>query len=139
VGINVLNKIKVCMDGGLPLPSAICDKIGFADGHLIRGATDSAGKLGHMTIGPDGPIYRCGKRGCLKALASGLSIARKMKKELKDRKTSIMLDMGNGDRDKLSSKVLLNAVKARDTLALRFPRETSDYMDKEFGLISPRN
>ena len=39
-------------------------------GRLHRGAHGAAGELGHCTVEPDGPPCRCGKHGCLEAIAS---------------------------------------------------------------------
>lgn len=40
-------------------------------GRLHRGATGLAGELGHVQVGEDGPVCRCGNRGCLETLVSG--------------------------------------------------------------------
>src|SRR5579862_1332317 len=53
------------------------------DGRLYHGASDLAGELGHQTIVIDGPLCGCGKRGCLKALASGPAIARQARESLR--------------------------------------------------------
>lgn len=47
------------------------------DKKLYRGASGSAGELGHMVIDPDGPRCGCGKYGCLEALASGSALKKK--------------------------------------------------------------
>lgn len=39
----------------------------FADGALYRGVASSAGEWGHTSIAADGPVCRCGARGCLEA------------------------------------------------------------------------
>ncbi len=46
------------------------------DGALWRGASSSAGELGHTTIQPAGPLCSCGRRGCLEAIASFSAVAR---------------------------------------------------------------
>jgi len=46
------------------------------DGRLVGGASGNAGHVGHMAVLPDGPLCRCGARGCLEAVASGPAIAR---------------------------------------------------------------
>jgi glucokinase len=38
-------------------------------GRVHLGHDDTAGEVGHQTIDPDGPVCRCGNRGCLEALA----------------------------------------------------------------------
>ena len=47
------------------------------DGKVWHGLKDAAGEAGHMTVCPDGPVCGCGNRGCLEAMASGPSIARR--------------------------------------------------------------
>jgi glucokinase len=50
------------------------------DGKVWHGLKDAAGEVGHMTVCPDGPVCGCGNRGCLEAMASGPSIARRAQK-----------------------------------------------------------
>ncbi len=46
------------------------------DGRIYRGASGSAGEIGHITIISDGPLCTCGNYGCLEAVAGGYAIAR---------------------------------------------------------------
>lgn len=46
------------------------------DGRLHRGASGSAGELGHLTLELDGPLCHCGRRGCLEAYAGTYAILR---------------------------------------------------------------
>ena len=39
-------------------------------GRLHRGATGRAGEIGHVQVGEDGAVCRCGNRGCLETLAA---------------------------------------------------------------------
>ena len=39
------------------------------DGRLHRGSRGFGGELGHLTVAPDGPLCRCGARGCLEQVA----------------------------------------------------------------------
>jgi len=41
------------------------------NGSIYQGVTGKAGQIGHMTIDENGPICRCGSRGCLDTLAGG--------------------------------------------------------------------
>jgi predicted NBD/HSP70 family sugar kinase len=43
-------------------------------GRLFRGARGFSGEIGHLTIRPDGPLCRCGARGCLEQYAGQESI-----------------------------------------------------------------
>lgn len=50
----------------------------IADGRLYHGHRGGAGEFGHMVIDPAGPACRCGRRGCMEALASGTAIAARL-------------------------------------------------------------
>jgi len=49
------------------------------DGRLHRGATGSAGEIGHMTLELNGPLCHCGRRGCLEAYVGTYAILRQAK------------------------------------------------------------
>jgi|GEM_PF-89529 transcriptional regulator len=53
------------------------------DGRLIRGADGVAGEIGHICVERGGPQCGCGRRGCVEAIASGPSIARRAEAELR--------------------------------------------------------
>jgi len=48
-----------------------------SDGVLWRGTGGSAGEVGHLSVDPNGPVCRCGQRGCVEAFAGGGAIARR--------------------------------------------------------------
>jgi predicted NBD/HSP70 family sugar kinase len=43
-------------------------------GRLFRGARGIAGELGHVVVDDNGPLCRCGNRGCLETFASGRAL-----------------------------------------------------------------
>lgn len=47
------------------------------NGQIYRGATGSAGEIGHITLEENGPLCSCGNRGCLEALAGGRAISQR--------------------------------------------------------------
>ena len=40
------------------------------DGEIFRGGAGTAGEIGHLTVDENGPVCRCGSRGCLEAYSS---------------------------------------------------------------------
>lgn len=44
------------------------------EGQPLRGVSGLAGELGHVTVDPDGPLCRCGNRGCIQATASARAL-----------------------------------------------------------------
>jgi len=53
--------------------------LGFIhDGSILTGSRSSGTELGHMQIAADGPLCRCGKRGCIEAYAADYAIWRRV-------------------------------------------------------------
>jgi predicted NBD/HSP70 family sugar kinase len=48
----------------------------IANGQLINGATGVAGEFGHVSINEDGPLCKCGNRGCWEVYASNSATIR---------------------------------------------------------------
>jgi len=105
------------------------------DGRLFRGPGDAAGEVGHMTIVSDGPVCGCGKHGCLEALCSGPSIARRAKEHLQMAPHSLMLTLAGGKPDLVTSEMVMNAARQDDPAALRLVDETARYMAIGLGNI----
>ena len=45
------------------------------DGELWTGANGAAGAFGHIAVDPNGPLCRCGQRGCVEQYASATAVA----------------------------------------------------------------
>ncbi|HYK39854.1 MAG TPA: ROK family protein [Candidatus Eremiobacteraceae bacterium] len=73
------------------------------DGHIYHGRTGAADEAGHMVIDYHGPLCGCGKKGCIEALASGTSIAKKVRARLAEEtgRKSVMLELAGGSSQKL--------------------------------------
>ncbi len=84
------------------------------DRRMFRGARAWAGEVGHQTLDPNGPLCACGRRGCLEALASGLSIARAARQELDANEAS---SLANLPRDQVDARAVAAAAAAGDPLA----------------------
>ncbi|MCX7522632.1 ROK family transcriptional regulator [Microbacterium sp. STN6] len=50
-------------------------------GAMFRGHNGVAGEFGHITIRENGPLCRCGNRGCLEAIAGGPAVLEALKPE----------------------------------------------------------
>jgi predicted NBD/HSP70 family sugar kinase len=46
------------------------------DGELLRGANGFAGEIGHVAVSDNGPLCRCGSRGCLEQYAGQAALLR---------------------------------------------------------------
>ena len=73
----------------------------IADGHLYRGAQGAAGDIGHIQTDPlGGPPCRCGKTGCLEAVAAGWALIRDLASHAVPPVTvrDVLALAGSGDR-----------------------------------------
>ncbi len=86
-GVHNLAYIKVATGVGAGL---------LLDGRTYRGATGSAGEIGHLTVDFDGELCTCGNRGCLETLASGPAIARRAQQAVSAGKLTQLSLQNNG-------------------------------------------
>jgi glucokinase-like ROK family protein len=76
------------------------------NGEIYRGATGSAGEVGHLTIDENGPQCTCGNRGCLEAIAGGKAIAQQAREAVR-----------GGQRTQLSLISPVENISAKDVAA----------------------
>jgi glucokinase len=93
------------------------------DGKLWHGLKDGAGEVGHMTVNPDGPICGCGNTGCLEALASGPSIARRAREALAAGRASRL-----GELPDLTAADVVRLAGEGDPLAVEVWEDTVRYL-----------
>ncbi len=98
------------------------------NGQIYHGANDSAGEVGHQILLPNGPLCGCGKRGCLEALCSGPSIARRTQAAIKDQPNTKILALADGQLDHVRSEHVLEAARNGDALAISLMEGTAYYM-----------
>jgi len=65
-------------------------------GHAFGGSSGIAGELGHVRVSREGPICRCGNRGCLEMFASPNAVARLVGPDVSV--TRLLALAGSGDR-----------------------------------------
>jgi glucokinase len=107
------------------------------DGRIYHGRTGAADEAGHMVIDYHGPLCGCGKKGCIEALASGTSIAKKAQARLAEAsaKESAMLQIAGGKIEAVTSETVERAYAAGDSLAKKILLETVDVITIWLGNI----
>lgn len=93
------------------------------NGEIYRGFNNMSGELGHMVINPNGPICKCGRQGCLEAMASGKAIANQARNLVAGGSASKMLELAGGNVDKINSDIVFKAAEMGDVLARRIADE----------------
>ena len=102
----------VCIFVGTGIGSGI-----VREGKLVRGATGTAGEIGHMVLFPDGKQCGCGSFGCLEAYASRTAVAKSILVDLNRGLDSVIRDKVDMTKGILRSKALAQAVQSGDELA----------------------
>jgi len=100
----------------------------ISQGRLLIGAKGLAGEVGHMTLEPEGPPCGCGGRGHLEALASGTAIARRAVEEIEKGAESRIERLVKGDLEKITARVVAQAAKEGDALAISIFEEAGFYI-----------
>lgn len=98
------------------------------DGQIYHGANDSAGEVGHQILIPEGPLCGCGRRGCLEALCSGPSIARRAREWIAHSPSTRILEFAGGCIEDVRAEHVVQAAQEGDALALRLVDQTAYYM-----------
>jgi glucokinase len=99
------------------------------NGQIYAGSGGTAGEVGHMVIDDNGPLCRCGNRGCWEMLASGKALVAEAKRliEKKGANTAI-LEYAGGTIESLNAEHVHQAALAGDELANRLIGRNAYYL-----------
>ena len=121
----------VCVFVGTGIGSAI-----VKNGHIIYGATGTAGELGHIIVDLNGRPCACGAHGCLEAYASRSAIEARIEGALKKgRKSCISEYLEEGKA--ITSSMIRKSIEREDELVTQYVSEASEYLSG--GLASVIN
>jgi glucokinase-like ROK family protein len=96
------------------------------DGKIFRGASGSAGEIGHISITRDGPPCRCGSFGCLESMAGGPAIINRVKLAIQAGRDTILTRLC--DTEDLSITAIGQAARQGDRLALEVLSDAGRYI-----------
>ena len=110
---------------------AIGDSIGggmIINDTLFTGGYGSGSELGHITLDVQGPRCRCGRRGCLEAVASGTAIARRAQERLERGEESLLRALVDGELAQITAQEVNIAAQQGDSLAQAIFAEAGGYI-----------
>jgi len=96
------------------------------DGQIYRGATGSAGEIGHITIDENGPECSCGNRGCLEAMAGGRAIANRAIQAVSSGQRTLLALVD--PLDQLNAHDVLAAAQRGDLLAQKIVADAGSHL-----------
>lgn len=113
----------ICITVGTGIGSGI-----ILNGKLIRGATNTAGEIGHIKLFPNGEkLCGCGDYGCLEAYVSGPSIVEMAENYIKGGKSTKFREMA--EDGKITPYIVAKAAEAGDMVA----KKIFDFMGEYLG------
>jgi glucokinase-like ROK family protein len=96
------------------------------EGQLYRGATGTAGEIGHTTIDENGPVCTCGNRGCLEAYSGGGALVRKAREAVQLHQRTQLSDLVG--RPDFGVQDVITAARCGDLVAQRIVAEAGSLL-----------
>lgn len=112
----------VCVFVGTGVGSCI-----VKNGEIIRGATGTAGEIGHIIVDLNGRQCGCGAHGCLEAYASRSAIEKRIEGALKKGRHSVILDYLEEGKS-ITSSMIRKSIEREDELVTHCVDEASAYL-----------
>jgi len=106
------------------------------DGAIYRGATGTAGEIGHTVVAYNGRFCSCGGRGHLEAYASRTAITEVLRAEMSRGRRTALADLLKPDDPAIRSKMLANCVAEGDELVIEALSEAADYLGAGIGSLA---
>lgn len=100
----------------------------ISGGHLLNGASGSAGEIGHLVVEEDGYMCTCGKRGCLEQYASAKNVVRLARDLAKEYEESSKLKEEIDQEKNIDSKRIFDLAKTEDDFALKVVDQFAHYL-----------
>lgn len=107
------------------------------NGKLYRGATGSAGEIGHMTLYPEGVPCNCGNQGCLERYIGAKALAEAARRAIETGQATLMTKLVNGDASQITPLIINEAARKGDRLALQLFEQAGERLG--VGLASVVN
>jgi predicted NBD/HSP70 family sugar kinase len=102
------------------------------NGQLVRGTTGLAGEFGHVSLVADGPLCRCGNRGCWEVLASNAAAVRYYEHTVTSHKGEV------GSKSAMASvsfSDLLRLVEQGDSKAIKALEQMAHYLGVGIAML----
>ncbi len=91
----------------------------LSNGQLRRGASGMAAEYGHMTVDTHGELCNCGNYGCWETKVSQNSLYKKIINKVISGEASILTEKTQGQWERLSVEMIVDAAQAGDKVAIR--------------------
>ena len=121
----------VCVFVGTGIGAAI-----MQGGRIRRGATGTAGEIGHTIVQYGGRLCGCGGRGHLEAYASRSAVTRVLLAELQRGRTSKLTELLKDSDTAIRSKMIARCIDDGDDLVIETVTEAADFLGAGLGSLA---
>ena len=105
------------------------------NGKLITGANGVGAEIGHMMIASNYYNCNCGNNGCFETFCSATAIIKYAQKLLEENKESIIRNMCENDINKVTAKIVFDAYRENDDVAVEVIKRFKKYLAMGLGNI----
>jgi glucokinase len=98
------------------------------NGKFFMGSRGLAGEIGHAVLVSDGPVCKCGGRGCFEAVASGPGIAQRALEKIKAGRESMLAAQALENAQPLTAEKVFDAATHGDPVAIETLSEIGTLM-----------
>lgn len=96
------------------------------DGKIYRGVTGTAGEIGHLTLDPNGPLCKCGNRGCIERYVGGPNLSMQAREAVRNGKSPRLLKMVGGKLEDITPRIIAEAALKGDPLSVQLWQEAGE-------------
>ena len=97
-------------------------------GQLYRGATLSAGEVGHIPVSQNGPRCACGSRGCLETYVGNRAISDRARERIRAGEKSLVQHWVGRRLRQVTPEMLSQAARRGDRLSLSIWKEVGEWI-----------
>lgn len=105
----------------------------LSQGRIHRGANGAAGDIGHVRVLDSTAVCRCGKIGCLEAVASGWALVRDVEQAVKEGASTSMAPIA--EKGKLTLEEITLAVRSGDPLAIMLVQKSARVVGEKISAL----
>ncbi|MFB2580233.1 ROK family protein [Herbiconiux sp. P15] len=104
-------------------------------GRIHRGANGAAGDIGHVKVSGSDAVCRCGKIGCLEAVAGGWALVRDAEAALADNRTGYLAQRAEEAGGKLSLEMIARAAEDGDALSIALVQQSARVVGESIAAL----
>jgi predicted NBD/HSP70 family sugar kinase len=104
-------------------------------GRIHRGANGAAGDIGHVRVNGSDAVCRCGKVGCLEAVAGGWALVRDAEAALAENRTGYLAARSEEADGQISPEMIARAAEDGDALSITLIQQSARVVGESIAAL----